>query len=367
MDYLELNGKKFYYDEIAAYSFRNSIPINGYEAKVLEFCRNWLNGQQVFPVRTSGSTGLPKEIILTRAQMEASARRTLQYLNLQTSERALVCLNVENIAGMMMLVRGLVGGLHLIVIEPIGNPLIFNNTDQPIDFIALVPFQLQTILTDAPEKMVILDKAKAILIGGAPLPPELAQAIMTVKAPVYHTYGMTETVSHVALRRLNGPAPDKYYQALPNIILGQDERGCLTISGDITDNQTIVTNDLVTLHNLHSFEWLGRTDNTVNSGGYKIQLEKVEVALAQVLILLQVNGRSFVSALPDPKLGHKLVAVIESKTLPPATVAQIKTQLANLLPKYEIPRQYFYTENFISTASGKTDKQATLQPILNLV
>ncbi|KAA5540151.1 AMP-binding protein [Adhaeribacter rhizoryzae] len=365
MDHLELNGKKFYYEEIAAYSFRNSIPINGYEAKVLEFCRNWLNGQQEFVVHTSGSTGTPKNITLTRAQMEASARRTVAFLHLQKNDRALISLNVEAISGMMMVVRGLMADLHLTIIEPIGNPLAFSKTEQPYDFISLVPLQLQTIITETPAKKLILDMAKGILVGGAPISDELAEAIKTIKAPIYHTYGMTETVSHIALRRLNGPEPELFYKAFPNIILAQDERGCLTIKGDVTDNQTIITNDLVKLHDDHTFEWLGRADNTINTGGYKVQLEKVEVALAQVLIKLAINCRSFVATVPDAKLGSKLIAVLETTTLPESAQKNIKTELAHFLPKFEQPRQYFYAAGFNSTASGKIDKAATLQKILD--
>ncbi|GEO06909.1 O-succinylbenzoic acid--CoA ligase [Adhaeribacter aerolatus] len=363
MDHLELNGKKFYYEEIAAYSFRNSIPINGYEAKVLEFCRNWLNGQQEFVVHTSGSTGPPKNITLTRTQMEASARRTIAFLQLQAGDRVLVSLNVEAISGMMMVVRGLVADLHLTIIEPIGNPLAFSKPEQPFDFISLVPYQLQTIISESPAKKLILDMAKAILVGGAPVTSELAEAVKTVKAPVYHSYGMTETVSHIALRRLNGPEPELFYKAFPDIKLSLDERGCLTIKGDITNNQTIVTNDLVTLHDAHTFEWLGRADNTINTGGYKVQLEKVEVALAQILIKLNIGCRSFVTAVPEVKLGSKLVAVLEGKTLPEEIENNIKKELAHFLHKYELPKQYLYTKNFKSTASGKTDKAATLQQL----
>ncbi|PIQ21806.1 MAG: acyl-CoA synthetase, partial [Cytophagales bacterium CG18_big_fil_WC_8_21_14_2_50_42_9] len=257
MDRLVINGKTFYYEEIAAYSFRESIPINGYEAKVLEFCRNWLNGQQEFVVHTSGSTGTPKNITLTRRQLEVSARQTMEALQLKPGDRTLVCLNVEAISGMMMLVRGFLAELHLTIIEPIGNPLAFSKPEQPFDFISLVPYQLQTIITETPAKKLILDFAKGILVGGAPINSDLLKQIQEIKAPIYHTYGMTETVSHIALRRLNGDQPEDLFTAFPDIMLGQDERGCLTIKGDVTDQQTIITNDLVNLHPQHKFAWLG--------------------------------------------------------------------------------------------------------------
>jgi o-succinylbenzoate---CoA ligase len=362
-DSLQLNGKKFYHEEIARYSFRDSIPVNGYEAKVLEFCRNWLNGQQEFVIHTSGSTGPPKHIILQREQLEASARRTLQALDLQPGDRTLVCLNVEAVSGLMMLVRGFLGGLNLTVIEPIANPLAFSKPEQPYDFISLVPYQLATIVQQTPAKKLVLDFAKAILLGGAPVDAALEREIQKLKAPVYLTYGMTETASHIAWRQLNGPQPEPFFTAFPGLALGQDDRGCLTIRGDVTNYQTIITNDLVNLRDATTFEWLGRADNTINTGGYKVQLEKVEVVLAQALLQLQLDCRSFVTALPDPKLGSRLVAVLEGKPLEADTEAALAKELAHFLSKYEQPKAYYYARHFAATPTGKVDKPATLQKI----
>ena len=360
-DSLQLNGKKFYYEEIANYSFRSSIPINGYEAKVLECCRNWLLGQQDFVVHTSGSTGIPKSITLTRQQLEASARRTIRALGLQPGDRALVCLNVEAVSGLMMLVRGFVASLELIVVEPIANPLAFSKTEQPYDFISLVPYQLTTILQETPAKKMILDFAKAILLGGAPVSAALEADLQALKAPVYLSYGMTETASHIALRRLNGAHPESLFTAFPGIALSQDERGCLTIRGDVTQNQTIITNDLVNLRDGASFEWLGRADNTVNTGGVKVQLEKVEVVLARALLLQHLDCRSFAAALPDPKLGSRIVAVLEGPPLDSQAAQALQQELSHSLSKYEQPKALCYASRFAATPSGKIDKKATLQ------
>lgn len=362
-DSLLLNGKKFYYEEIAQYSFQDSIPVNGYEAKVLEFCRNWLNGQQDFLLHTSGSTGSPKAIVLHREQLEASARRTLQALHLKPGDRTLVCLNVEAVSGMMMLVRGLVGDLDLTVIEPIGNPLAFSKPAPPYAFLSLVPYQLAIILQDTPEYRQHLNQAKAILLGGAPIDAALATAISTLEAPVYHSYGMTETASHIALRRLNGDQAEAWFTAFPEVELGQDDRGCLTIRGAVTNFDLVVTNDLVTLLAPNRFEWLGRADNTINTGGHKVQLEKVEVMLAQCLLQHQRDGRFFVAAEPDTKLGSRLVAVLEGEALDPDAEKALKDDLACFLPKYERPKVWYYVSRFAATASGKIDKQATMQQI----
>lgn len=365
MDHLLLNGKKFYYDEIAAYSFRNSIPLNGYEATTLEFCRNWLNGVQEVAINTSGSTGAPKLVTLTRRQLEMSAKYTLQALDLRANDRALVCLNTEYIGGLMMLVRGFVGNLHLTIVEPIGNPFQYLSPPAPanFEFGSFVPLQLQAILTESPEKITLLHQMKGILVGGAPIHPELEQQLQTIGAPVYHTYGMTETASHIALKRLNGEKPDQYFRAWPAVQLGQDERGCLTIKGEVTNQQVIITNDLVDLVSAHEFAWRGRVDHTINSGGVKVQPEKVEVALAQALILQNLARRCFIAAQPDAKLGQQVIAVIEGEKLSADEEATIQQTLQALLTKYERPKEIKYTPAFSVTASGKIDKIATLEKI----
>ncbi|MDQ3291765.1 MAG: AMP-binding protein [Bacteroidota bacterium] len=366
MDYLLLNGKKFYYEEIANYSFRNSIPLNGYEVTTLEFCRNWLNGVQEIAINTSGSTGAPKLIQLTREQMETSASYTLKALNLGEKDRSLVCLNTEYIGGMMMLVRGLVGNLNMTIIEPIANPFKYLPPNGPdgYEFGSFVPMQLQAILTESPDKKYLLDQMKGILVGGAVVSSDLIKQIKTIAAPVYHTYGMTETSSHVALKLLNGNQPDPYFRATESVQLGLDIRGCLTIKGDLTNNQLIVTNDLVNLISDHEFEWLGRVDNTINSGGVKIQAEKVEVALAQALLELQLDKRSFITALPDEKLGQRIVAILEGEKLGKTTEKKLSQRLLQILSKYETPKEFKYISDFSSTASGKIDKLSTLKNLL---
>ncbi|MGV3540328.1 MAG: AMP-binding protein [Rufibacter sp.] len=356
-DHLLLNQKKFFYDEIQHYSFRESIPINGYEAKTLEFCKNWLQGVQEFAIQTSGSTGTPKWLELSRDRMEASANRTLRIFNLQPEDRVLVCLNSEYIAGMMMLVRGLVGQLHMTIVEPSGNPLVSVDPTAEFDFVAMVPLQLQTILEKTPEKIEKLNRMKAILLGGAPVSKHLEEMVQSLEVPVYQSYGMTETVSHVAVRRLNGPERTDYYTAPAEVILGQDERGCLTISADVTGGEVLVTNDRVEMRDAHSFKWLGRADNTINSGGVKVQLEKVESALEDALHQLDMSRRCFAAALPDEALGERLIAVLEGSPLTDEEEQNLKGKLSEKLGKYEIPKQFGYLPRLPETATGKIDRR----------
>ncbi|HEY4650829.1 MAG TPA: AMP-binding protein [Pontibacter sp.] len=361
--YLLLNGKKFYYDEIAEYSFRNSIPLDGYETKTLEFCRSWLTGVQEFPIQTSGSTGTPKTITLTRQQLEDSARKTIQILNLQPGDTALVCLNTEYIAGMMMLARGFMAEMHMQVVDPISNPMKLVPEDTPIEFASFVPMQLQKILQDTPEFVPQLNRMKGILLGGAPINFTLQRELQQLTAPVYHTYGMTETASHIALRLLNGPGAAEYYNALENIALGFDNRGCLTIKGDVTNHELIVTNDLVELLTPTRFRWIGRVDNTINSGGVKVQSEMVEVAVAEALSDLDPMPRFFVASQPDELLGERIVLILESEPFTEEQEKDLKARLKQLLKKFERPKKYYYCPAFPETATGKVSRQRTLRKL----
>ncbi|MBI3482279.1 MAG: AMP-binding protein, partial [Bacteroidetes bacterium] len=301
MPSLNLNGKTFSFEELKSIFPEESQ--SEFEKTTLKFCKAWLTGQKEFTINTSGSTGTPKEIRLKRGAMEVSAQMTINALHLKTGDTALVCLDTKYIAGQMMLVRSLVLGMNLIAVEPSANP--FDNIDQPIDFTALVPYQLENILNQSPEN---LDSVRCAIIGGAAVSNSLKEKIKKTKCTVYATYGMTETISHVALQKLNGPDLQEYFEALENVRFRVDERGCLCIKANHLDRE-IITNDLVTLISSQKFKWLGRIDNVINSGGIKIIPEKIESVLEKIFDSLQIKKRFFVAGLPDEKLGQRVVAV----------------------------------------------------------
>jgi O-succinylbenzoic acid--CoA ligase len=337
----------------------------------VEFARQWLSGQDTFVVETSGSTGKPKPIVITRLQMVASAHLTGQALGLQSGDHALVCVSVEYIAGMMMLVRGFELGLRLTIIDPVSRPLGQFSPTTHFDFTAMVPLQLQETLQATPHELAILDRMKGILIGGAPVSRILQDQLQRLKTPLYHTYGMTETVSHIALKRLNGPQRSDRFVPFDGVRLGQDERGCLTITGALTRGETLYTNDLVELYADGTFCWLGRIDNVINSGGIKVQIEKVETAIETWLARYQAGQyaarRFFVGALPDARLGQAVVAVIEGEpfgggpTLSPEMTATLHHTLRQSLTPYEIPRQWYFIPRLLETPTGKVDRLTTLQ------
>lgn len=334
----------------------------------LSFCRAWLSRQAEFVLHTSGSTGAPKPITVGREQMIASAQATGQALGLRAGQHALVCLPTQYIAGRMMLVRGLVLNLPMTVVEPASDPLPGLATGRHFDFTALVPLQLQTILAGSAPGIALLDQMHAILIGGGPVSPELVERLQVIRAPIYHTYGMTETVSHVALRRLNGPTASDNFTPLPGVQLGLDERGCLTIRAPMTRGELLVTNDLVDLHRDGSFRWLGRWDNVINSGGVKVQVEKVEAALEKVLPTVaagQLVGRAFfVGPLPDERLGQVVTLVVEGEPFAAELQNTLQVALQPYLTRYEIPRRFVAMAQLQRTPTGKIERLANLQKLV---
>jgi o-succinylbenzoate---CoA ligase len=337
-----------------------------YSGQALQFCQQWLADTQSFTLPTSGSTGPPKFITLTRAQLTASARLTGQALGLRAGMRALVCLNPAYIAGTMMLVRGLVLDLELWVVPPAGPPLAaFAQPDTvqalPLHFAAVVPLQLQTLLAEAEVNLLILNQMQAIIVGGAPVEPGLETALQAIAAPVYATYGMTETVSHVALRRLNGLGRTLVYTALPGITFGLDERGCLVIHApELGLPEALVTNDRAELHGPSAFRWLGRADLVINSGGVKIQPEAVEAVVGSLLGPRFPASQWAAVGLPHPALGQQLVLVLENPPWPSALQTEFLAALGQALPRYHAPKRLAFWARFPQTATGKTDRRGLL-------
>lgn len=326
--------------------------------QALLFCKAWYSSQQEFVVHTSGSTGTPKPILLHRKQMAASAQLTGKALGLQPGDKALVCLNTSYIAGIMMLVRCMELQMEAHIVEPSSNPLESIQADLVLDFAALVPLQLQTLLAKEEQSAKMLNQMKAIIVGGAPVNYALEQSLQSIEAPVYLTYGMTETVSHIAFRRLNGPLRSDLFQAFDEVQLGTDQRGCLTIRSVLTNNQLLITNDLVELTDHQKFRWLGRADQVINSGGIKIHPAKLEQKLEQAFYQMQFNHRFFITGIPHSLLGEAVSLFIECDE----AMLDTSTFLASIAPyldKYEVPKQIFCIQRFKETATGKIDRLGT--------
>jgi len=338
-------------------SISQEVGSNADFLKSREFCKRWIDGQESFTINTSGSTGTPKPIVITRAQMEVSAKMTIEALGLDEGDNALVCLNTEYIAGKMMLVRGMVCELNLYITEPSSNPLEDLPEDLRIDFMAVVPLQMEAMIDQG--YIDLLNKMKAIIVGGAPISLSLGEKMKELTCPVFATYGMTETVSHIALKRMNGADASDYFQVLNNVAIAQDDRGCLTINAILTNNETIVTNDVVKIIDQKRFEWLGRADNVVNSGGLKIYPEQLENQVRQILIGLDINCNLIIAGIADDSLGEKVVLILEVKELDSGNLDSIKLSLKNSLPEYQAPKEIYCLENFVYTENGKFKRSDT--------
>lgn len=333
-----------------------------YEKKVLEFCSTWIKKPDFLQVSTSGSTGKPKTVNISREQILHSVGATQKKLKLQKDDHALACLDVEYIGGKMMLIRALEIGMRLTILSPASDPFKEVRLERPIDFIALVPLQLHTILESVQRDL--LDSCKAILVGGAPLSLTLEKSLVNCRAPIYSAYGMTETVSHIALRRLNGPQQKDYFEILEEAEIGVDESQCLWVKSPVTNQQLVQTNDMVELIDAQKFVWKGRKDHVINSGGIKIHPESIEKELEEIWSELDLEVRFFVGGLTHSTLGEMVCLILEGTSIPQPIEEQLRYQMVSRLTKYEVPKSIFYVDRFIETPTGKIKRKAILEQIM---
>lgn len=353
---LFLNNHFYSLDDLKKGHFNFSSP---FEESTLKFCQEWLNGRAHFEIQTSGSTGTPKKISFTRQQLEASAKLTEAALDLKRGFNALVCLDTKYIAGQMMLVRSFVTGMNIIAVEPSANPYESLSGEIQIDFVALVPYQIQAILKSKNRER--FNSTKKIIIGGAALLPDLISQLQNYSCTFYATYGMTETISHIALQKLNGSDKQSQFRPLPTIRVEKDDRGCLVINAPHASTEKIITNDLVELNDDQSFKILGRWDNVINTGGVKISSEPLEEKIKLIFNALQLNNRFFIAGVADEKLGSKIVLVIEGESFSEQQLSSIQNQLKISLAKYEIPKELKFVASFIETDTQKVNRKKTLE------
>lgn len=353
--WVQFHQKKFYLSDLP-----NALAQaqHDFERASLHFISTWIKGKEIFTLNTSGSTGEPKPITITRNQLRASAQLTITALNLKKNQTALVCLDTRYIAGIMMIIRSLEAGMNMVLVEPCSNPLEQVNEDMPINFTALVPLQVETILGSPHRKQ--FEKIRSILIGGAALNLRTIHELKALPCNCYATYGMTETLSHVALQKLNGSNAQDHFEALPGIALSQDDRGCLVIHASHISDKPIVTNDLVEFVTSSTFRWLGRADNIINTGGIKVIPEKIEAAIELIFDELNVSTRFFIAGVPDSTLGQSVTLIMEGHELPVHIQELLQKKLMESLERYERPKSIRYVSVFVSTDTGKINKLKTI-------
>ena len=336
----------------------SASPSTLFESASFSFIREWCGGADFFLQHTSGSTGPAKAISISRAAMVASAKLTQRALDLKAGESALLCLDPNYIAGKMMIVRAFVTGMKLLAVEPSLNPLDKLHINTQVDFVALIPAQLTEILHSNSRDS--LNGIKNIIIGGAPLNEQTRKMAAQIRAQLYSTYGMTETVSHIALQAVNGDSASEYFKSLPGVKISTDERGCLRIKTPF-EGEEVTTNDIVEIKNTNEFKWVGRFDNVINTGGVKIFPEKLESEIQNVLTAMQVSNRCVVSSLPDPLFGEKVVLLIEGKLSFP--VDRLMASLQEVLPRYHVPKDIITNATIIATENGKVNRPETKKRI----
>ncbi|MDO5608992.1 MAG: AMP-binding protein [Capnocytophaga sp.] len=318
-----------------------------YMQSIGNFLFDWLDERDYIEATTSGSTGLPKVIRLKKQHMVNSALATGNYLELSPGNTALLCLPADFIAGKMMLIRAIVLGLHLEIIPPSSMPLALTNSD--FDFAAMIPLQASKSYYD-------LGRIRKLILGGASIDDDLEEKLQSVSTKIYASYGMTETISHIAMRKVNHSAThEKSYKALPGVTFSQDENHCLIIDAPAIADHQIVTNDVVNLISATEFEWLGRHDNVINSGGFKVFPESVERKLGKHL-----KHQYFITHEADEELGNKAVLYVEADETDYPNLLNILHKDKEML-RYEIPRTVYFVPKFVFTDSHKIKRKATVK------
>ena len=335
-----LNGVSYDRDRLLVFAHELCNSKEEYLSELGRFLLDWLSDTPKIKLQTSGSTGEPTQLRAPKAMLSASAMTTVKALALQPKQQALLCLSVRHIAGKMMLIRALLAGLWIDVIEPTASPMV----SKAYDFTAMTPHQLRSSLDH-------LDRFKQIIVGGAPVDDSLRAAVKGHASMIYSSYGMTETYSHVALQNLS--AGETHYTAVDHVRFSTHE-DALVIHAPHIGIEKLITTDCVDLISSTQFLWKGRSDHVINSGGIKLHPEQIEKALSAI-----ISVPFFVFGKPDKRLGQSLSIVFEGH-LP----NEIETMVSNLdkLSKYEKPKDYFVLSQFIRS-NGKILRKQTLKAI----
>lgn len=317
-----------------------------FENRIAEIINIWHSPEISFSFQTSGSTGEQKIVNISKEVLEYSARQTLNKLDPDNQfKESLICINPNYIGGTMAVIRAIIGRHNLTIMEPEANPLSQIGQSQ-FDLVSMVPLQIQTTLEENPEQF---SRVKTVIIGGAALNDQvLTQLRQAQHTRFFHSYGMTETASHFALKDLNS---ETQFEILGDANIETDEIGRLKVRGTVTNNEWLQTTDLVEIVDRQHFNWIGRADNVINTGGFKVSAETIESILND-----QISDPFFIAGIEDEKLGQRIVLIIESNE---------KITYNNLnfgdLNKYAIPKETIFIESFAYTDTGKINRTLTLQ------
>lgn len=326
-------------------SFRISYSSEQQRKAIERLLKTLKSGTQSIHCKTSGSTGTPKQIKLTKNALVASAKNTIEFFNLKPKQTATLCMSVDFIAGKMILVRAMLAGMHLHVV-PVKADL--SEDLMPCDFLALFPKQIQGLL-EQKKGIETLKKCKSILVGGAILSESVEARLIENEISVYQSYGMTETVTHVALKRA-GFSKDNLYRAISGVSFGIKD-ACLTIHYPKIQKEPFETTDLVELHDSFSFKWLGRADFVINTGGFKVSPEQIESKLIGLF-----REPFMLVGVPDAEFGEKIGLILTSSE---QSQSIVKNLFIDSVHPYEIPKAFTYINKLAYTDNGKLDRVQT--------
>lgn len=335
----KLNGFHLDKDDLCRVAYSFIKEGDAFEKPVGIFILDWFDEKDYIEMTTSGTTGAPKKIHVNKQAMVNSALATGDFFDLQPGNKVLHCLPAQYVAGKMMFVRGFILGLDMDFVEPTSTPL--ERNEETYDFAAMVPLQAQHSL----EK---LTQIKKLIIGGAKVNSALANELMQVPTEIYETYGMTETITHIAAKKVG----EEVFKVLPDITVAEDERHCLVVTAPKISDEVVVTNDVVKVLNESEFVWLGRIDNVINSGGVKLFPEQIEEKLSH-----KIERRFFVASQEHPELGEKLVLAVEGDAY------VIDDQAFGELGKYEKPKVVLFIPKFLETPTGKVLRKESLASV----
>jgi O-succinylbenzoic acid--CoA ligase len=333
----KLNGFHLDREDLCRVAYSFIKEGEDFEKPVGDFLLDWFDSKDFIEMQTSGTTGAPKTITISKQAMVNSALATGDFFDLKPGDKALHCLPVKYVAGKMMLVRAMIIGLDLEFVAPSSHPLLNNEID--FDFIAMVPLQAKNSLEE-------LKKVKKLIVGGAAINKVLEKNLLKLTTEVYETYGMTETITHIAARKLG----ERAFTVLPNVTISYDDRKCLVIHAPRISDDVITTNDIVEMVNENQFIFLGRLDNIINSGGIKIMPEQVEQKLAN-----KIQQLYFIASKPDNEFGEKVILVIEGDK------QEFDENFFEDLDKYEKPKEIVFIPKFKLNANGKIMRKETIQ------
>jgi len=329
-----------------------------------DFLNQWHDGSSTVEVHTSGSTGTPKVMRVEKQRMLASARATCDFLGLQPGDTALLCMSVDYIAGKMMVVRSIERDMKLLVVEPSSHPLampeIADEMGKNVDFAAMVPMQVYNSLL-VPREREMLANIRHIIIGGGPLDTSLEQELGGLGNAIWHSYGMTETLSHIALRRVNGSDATPWFTPMPGVTLSVNDNHCLVIDAPHLCPERLVTRDVVEMmekDGIQHFKVLGRIDNVIITGGVKVHIEQVEKALSPFLPCPFI-----ITKCPDARFGEVVVMLLQGT----ADDEAVARQAIETLDRYSRPKHIMLTPELPMTPNGKPARSLAATMALRLL